>query len=90
MHTYLQLSSFYNSLQNMTQSKLQLVKNSSGKGASVATVNRKGQQVGVLPHSSKQQPSVKLITPTKVRIFIFLIITKKILILFGITSFFLR
>lgn len=49
----------------MAQSKLQLVKNASGKGVSLA-VSKKGVQVGVLPHSPKAGGQIKLIPATKV------------------------
>lgn len=51
------------------QSKLQLVKNSQGKDGVGLAVNRKGVQVGVMPHSSKQQQqpnTIKLIPAAKV------------------------
>lgn len=51
----------------MTQSKLQLVKNTSGKGVALA-VNKKGVQVGVLPHTQKSVSQIKLIPATKVSI----------------------
>lgn len=58
----------------MAQSKLQLVKNPSGKGVALA-VNRKGVQVGVLPHSPKPSPQIRLIPATKVSYLVIFIIS---------------
>lgn len=53
--------------QNLVQSKLQLVKNPHGKEGVGLAVQRKGVQVGVLPHAAKQPNTIKLIPPTKVQ-----------------------